>query len=93
MNEEPFLANLFAGHTELGEFVMEPGHIHITLRNDTYLYQIYQSYIYNVSGTPLNEEYNREMLLPFQACCLADSLGHKNTWYIRREAFGRKMTN
>lgn len=77
VNEEPFLANLFAGHTELGEFIMEPGHIHITLRNDTYLYQIYQSYIYNVSGTPLNEEYNREMLLPFQACCLADSLGHK----------------
>ena len=40
VNEEPFLANLFAGHTELGEFIMEPGHIHITLRNDTYLYQI-----------------------------------------------------
>ncbi len=73
VNEEPFLANLFAGHTKLGEFIMEPGHIHITLRNDT----IYQSYTYNVSGTPLNEEYNREMILPLQAYSLADSLGHK----------------
>ena len=77
VNEEPFLANLFADHTKLGEFIMEPGHIHITLRNDTYLCQIYQSYIYNVSGTPLNEEYNREMILPGEACSLADSLGHK----------------
>ncbi len=32
VNEEPFLANLFAGHTELGEFVMEPGHIRLLKR-------------------------------------------------------------
>ncbi|MDE6450693.1 MAG: DUF4369 domain-containing protein, partial [Odoribacter sp.] len=77
VNEEPFLAYLYEGHSYLGAFIMEQGKIDIILRDSILNPYLPKKYLLDVSGTLLNDEYHHEMILPSRVVGIADSLGAK----------------
>ena len=91
--EEPFLARLnFSDNRRVPDFlIIEPGKINVTVsrslfysgQSDSSAYRYYS----NVSGTPLNDEYNKEMIIPFQAVMSANTLGPKRDKVFREGRF------
>ena len=87
--EEPFLARLnFSDSRRVPDFlIIEPGKINVTVsrspfysgQSDSSAYQYYS----HVSGTPLNDEYNKEMIIPWQAVMAANTLGPKRDKVFR----------
>ena len=84
VNGEPFLASLYAGSSFLGSCIMEPGKIDISFRDTILNPYLPKQYLFDVSGTPLNDEYHREMILPSRMVAIADSLGARRHDVFRK---------
>ena len=84
VNGEPFLASLYAGSSFLGSCIMEPGKIDISFRDTILNPYLPKQYLFDVSGTPLNDEYHREMILPSRMVDIADSLGARKHDVFRK---------
>lgn len=73
--EPPFLSYLiFSNQTRIpDDFIIEPGRINIMINSQGL----------NASGTPLNDEYNEEITIPFQKSRLPDSIREKRRKALR----------
>lgn len=74
--KEPFLASLTAPTRKLGFLIIEPGKINVTVSSPFLMAQ--------ATGTPLNEEHNKEILLPMRAFEEADTLTEKRIKALRK---------
>lgn len=83
IKSKPFLVKLsFSDQSAIGNFfILEPGKINVSVFRTSY--NEYNAHVLNVSGTPLNDEYNSEMILPSQVAAMADSVSAKRNKVYR----------